>query len=93
MLIAQYRQAGALFADEKQQPLRLIGALKEAVADLPGHPPGEPIADYNRYMSAATAAGFDYLLVCNIQLLTQPYPGNLAMIAQTRHFALLRAAR
>ena len=55
--------------------------------------PNAPIADYNRYMSAAAAAGFDYLLICNTQLLTQTYPGNLAMIAQTRHFALLRAVR
>ena len=50
-------------------------------------------ADYNTYMSDAVVAGFDYLLVCNAQLMTQPFPDNASLVAQTSHFALLRAVK
>lgn len=95
LLIAQYSQIGPLFADEKQQPLRLIGALKNAVKALPATaiiPLGDG-AEYNRYMTTAAAAGFDYLLVCNRHLLNQAFPGNLDVVAETPHFALLRAGK
>ncbi len=51
----------------------------------------ERMHDYNGYMTAAAAAGFDYLLVCNAQLLKEPFPPQLQLIARSAHFALLRA--
>lgn len=93
LLVSQYGQAGPLFADAKQQPLGLVGRLKDAVATLHANQPLERPSDYARFMSDAASAGFDYMLVCNAHLLTQPYPDNAALVAQTAHFALLRAKR
>ena len=92
LLIAQFGQIGPLFSDEKQQPLRLTGRLKQADEAL--HTGTViPRDDYNRQMTAAASAGFDYLLVCNTQLLKRPFPPGLEKIAATPHFALLRAMR
>ena len=92
--IAQFEQAGPLFADENQHPLRLMGPLKQAAARLERSiVPMEPDTDYNSYMTVAASAGFDYLLVCNAQLLTRPFPANTQLVARTQHFALLRAKR
>ena len=93
LLVASYGQAGPLFADPKQQPLGLAGRLKAAVDSLHASHPMERPADYAAYMTDAVAAGFDYLLVCNAERLMQPYPGNTELVAQTSHFALLRAKR
>ena len=92
LLIAQFGQIGPLFSDEKQQPLRLIGPLKRA-DDALQKGAAIPRDDYNRQMTAAASAGFDYLLVCNTQLLKQPFPPGLEKIAATPRFALLRAVR
>jgi hypothetical protein len=95
LLIIEYGQIGPLFADRNQQPLLLAGALGRAQDRLQSTMliPNERTKDYNPYIIAAAAAGFDYLLVCNTQLLTRPFPTNLTLIAQTSHFALLRANR
>jgi len=93
LLIIQREQAGPLFADPNQQPLLLKGPLKKAVADLEAHPDGRSGIFLNpyRYVTAAAASGFDYMLVSNAQLLTRPLPPELAVVAQTPHFILLRA--
>ena len=93
LLVALHGQAGPLFADAKQQPLGLDGALKRAVADLHGKHPQERPDDYGAFMRDAVSAGFDHILVCNAHLLAQPFPDNTKVIAQTPHFALLEAVR
>jgi hypothetical protein len=93
LLVIQAGQAAPLFSDAKQQPLLLNGPLKRAMADLKSRPEGQYHIhpDQNRYMTAAAASGFEYLLVCNADLLTQPFPPQLQLVARTAHFALLRA--
>ncbi len=95
LLVIQREQAGPLFADEKQQPLLLNGRLKTAMDRLASQPTitkFEVIPDYNKYMAAAAAAGFDYLLVSNAQLLTGPLVPELTLVTRTPHFMLLRAS-
>jgi hypothetical protein len=93
LLIIQHGQAGPLFADPNQQPLLLNGPLKKAMDDLaarPGSRTGIFLNPY-RYVTAAAASGFDYMLVSNAQLLTKPLPAQLPVVARTTHFILLRA--
>ena len=92
-LISEYGQIGPLFSDERQQPLRLKGALNEAVEKLHDKYPLEQPDDYYELISDSAAAGFDYLLICNAQLLRKPFPPGSTMISKTPHFALLRADR
>ena len=92
LLIAQHDQIAPLFAFQGQHPLLLTGALKEATERLERaeRVPYANATDYGPYMTAAGAAGFEYLLVCNAHLLQRPVPANLDVVAQTPHFALLR---
>ena len=93
LLVIQRGQAVPLFADPNQQPLLLKGPLKRAVKKLDVHPDGRSGIFLNpyRYVTAAAEAGFDYMLVSNAQLLTRPLPPELAVVARTPHFILLRA--
>lgn len=95
LLIAQHDQIGPLFAFQGQHPLLLTGGLKEATERLERmeRVPYANTVDYGPYMTAAGAAGFEYLLVCNAHLLQRPVPPGLGIIARTPHFALLRAGR
>jgi hypothetical protein len=91
--IMLFRQAGPLFADPNQQPLLLNGPLKRAMDDLIMRPGGRAgiYLDPYRYVMAASAAGFDYMLVSNAQLLKHPLSPTLPVVARTAHFILLRA--
>ncbi|MDR3450059.1 MAG: hypothetical protein P4M15_10010 [Alphaproteobacteria bacterium] len=91
LLISQYGQVGPLFAYPDQQPLQLRGKLKQAVDALTAAFPLEKINDYNLYAQTAASVGFDYLMVCNADLMARPFPANVRVIAETPHFALLRA--
>lgn len=93
LLIIQREQAGPLFADPDQQPLLMKGPLKKAVGDLALRPGGIGgiFLDPYRYVTAAAASGFDYMLVSNAHLLTRPLPPELPVVARTPHFILLRA--
>jgi hypothetical protein len=93
LLIIQREQAGPLFTDPNQQPLLLKGPLKAAMDDLASRPGGRSgiFLDPYRYVTAAAASGFDYMLVSNAQLLTRPLPPGLPVVARTAHFVLLRA--
>lgn len=93
LLIIQREQAGPLFADPNQQPLLMKGPLKKAVDDLALRPGGIGgiFLDPYRYVTAAAASGFDYMLVSNAHLLTRPLPPELPIVARTPHFVLLRA--
>lgn len=95
LLVTQYGQINPLFATQGQHPLLVTGRLKKAMADLliDAPVPNEKTRDYNPYIIAAFSAGFDDLLICNAQLLTQPFPRNLAVVARTPQFVLLRAMR
>jgi hypothetical protein len=92
LLIAQHDQIGPLFAFQGQHPLLLAGPLKEAVERLERteRVPYANATDYGPYMTAAGAAGFEYLLVCNAHLLQNPFPSELNVTARTAHFALLQ---
>jgi hypothetical protein len=93
LLIALHGQIGPLFAFQGQHPILLKGALKEAVETLENRAPvpGAHAADYDPYIRAAAASGFSHLLVCNAQLLRQPFPDAVTVIEKTPHFALLKA--
>lgn len=93
LLIIQREQAGPLFADPNQQPLLMKGPLKKAVDDLALRPGGIGgiFLDPYRYVTAAAASGFDYMLVSNAHLLTRPLPPELPVVVRTQHFILLRA--
>ena len=93
LLIIQREQAGPLFADPHQQPLLLNGPLKAAIDDLASRPDGRSgiFLDPYRYVMAASASGFDYMLISNAQLLTRPLPPELPVVARTPHFVLLSA--
>ncbi len=52
--------------------------------------PGEKTLDFNPHVTAAAAAGYDYLLVCNKRHLTISYSRDLGPIAQTPHVSRLR---
>lgn len=95
LLIALYGQVGPLFALQGQHPILLKGALKEAVETLESRVavPGAYASDYNPYIRAAAASGFSHLLVCNAQLLRQPFPDTVTVIEKTPHFALLKAVK
>jgi hypothetical protein len=94
LLVALYDQAAPLFADEKQQPLAMTGALRRAVGEGRPLPVADPLhQDYDGMIRHAFDAGFDHVLVCNAQLLGGPYPAGVEATARTAHFALLRKAR
>jgi hypothetical protein len=93
MLVLDDRAAAPLFSDPNQQPLVKTGRLKTAAESLQGAVPvpRPETVDYRPYMAGAIKAGFDYLLVCNANLLSQPLPAGLEVIGKTAHFQLLRA--
>ena len=84
LLIMQFGEVGPLFADEKQQPLRMIGRLKG------GGAAGTVDPGYADQVVNALRAGYDYVLVCNAQLLQKPIPAGAQAVSQTEHFILLR---
>jgi hypothetical protein len=95
MLVLDDRAAAPLFSDPNQQPLIKIGRLKTAAESLQAAVPlpRPETIDYRPYMAGAIKAGFDYLLVCNANLLNLPLPAGLQLIAQTSHFQLLRGGK
>ena len=93
LLVIQREQAVPLFADPNQQPLLMKGPLKKAADELETRPGGIGgiFLDPYRYVTAAAASGFDYMLISNAQLLTRPLPPELPVVARTPHFILLSA--
>lgn len=84
--------AAPLFANETQQPLRLVGRLRRAVDAVPhgfargSNSPGF----YDDVIAAAGAAGFDYALVCEARNLTRPLPSGTQVISLTPRMILVR---
>jgi hypothetical protein len=95
LMIALHGQVGPLFAISGQHPLLLKDPLKTAVETLERRAPvpGERARDYNPYIRAAAASGFDYLLVCNAHLLRHRFPDNVTVMEKTSHFALLKVVK
>ncbi|MES2293757.1 MAG: hypothetical protein V4527_10715 [Pseudomonadota bacterium] len=95
LLISERGAIVPLFDYTGEHPLVMAGRLKDASSTLRHHPTEfkERIQDYSIYMTAAASAGFDYLLVCNAHLLSDPVPSDWNPIARTPHFVLLRAKR
>jgi hypothetical protein len=92
LLVTNYGQIGPTFDDENQHPLVLTGALKRANDSLAlnARIPTEMTTDFNPYLTAAAASGYDHLLVCNPGMLTHPFPAGMDVVARTPRFALLR---
>ena len=95
LLISERGAIVPLFDYAGEHPLVMTGPLKDASNTLRHHPTEfrEKIHDYNIYMMAAAAAGFDYLLVCNAHLLRDPVPSDWNLVTRTPHFLLLHAKR
>jgi hypothetical protein len=95
LLTPLYSQIGPLFDFRGQHPLILAGRLKKAENILESNPATvtPERSDHIAYMKAAAAAGFDYFLVCNRGLLTEPFPREFNLVAETPRFALLRVQR
>lgn len=91
LLVRDYGQIGALFADELKQPLQLAGRLRAAIRALPpGFAAGGNPRGYDDTVIAhAGPAGFDFMLACRIDLLTRPLPPGVTIVAQTPRLALL----
>gem|GEM_PF-1699227 len=93
-LVIGYHQAVPLFANDTQQPMRQIGRLAAGVAAFQpavGTWVGVNPDEYDRYLEALRAAGyFQYVLVCNANLLPRPLPTFAKIVSQTPRFELLR---
>lgn len=85
LLIAELGHAGPLFADEKQQPLRLIGPMNGGGAAGRRAP-----LEYRDQVIGPLGAGYDDILVCNANLLPEPVPDGVRAVAASEHFVLLR---
>lgn len=86
--------AAPLFANETQQPLRIVGPLRRAMLALPQG----SARDRNRpgfaddAVAGAGPAGFDYVLLCHPARLTRPLPAGAAVVAETPRLTLIRLA-
>ena len=95
LLIALNGQVGPIFSDKSLHPLALAGGLKSVDArlhQLAPVPPDENTRDFNSYITAAFAAGYDYVLACNVQIPARAFPARFPVDARTAHFALIGAA-
>jgi hypothetical protein len=91
-LISEHGAAGRLFANEDQQPLRIIGPLAEAIktAARPRHsaPYGERNTETD--LAAAVRGGFPWLLTCDANYLADRLPPGAAVAATAGRFMLVR---
>lgn len=96
LLIAVGAQAGPLFANATQQPLKLVGDLRAAVDALPranGLTDADAPNYFSRYIAAADGAGqYRYLLICQMERLKDPLPADATVVARTNRFTLVRLA-
>lgn len=89
MLVSRHRAIAPLFANETQQPLRLVGPLRrELDVLLRAIGPSTALSDnYRQIAIAAGPAGFDALLLCHAEPLTTRQPGRV--LANSAHFTVL----
>ena len=95
LLISMDGQIGSLFANDTQQPLRLIGPLRTTLSAMPsGRASGNMRPGfYDDSVAAAGPAGFGYVIICNAERLTRPLPSSAIVLARTPRFILLRLSR
>lgn len=95
LMIALHNQAGPLFANATQQPLRLVGDLSQAVK-LPkarGLSDEQAPEHFARYIAAANAAGYyQYLIICQADRVRAPLPPGATVLKKTERFTLVRLA-
>jgi len=93
LMVVLYGQAAPLFADPTQQPLRIVGPLRQAGETAPsaaGVSDAEAPAFYSGYIAAAAKAHrFRYLLICGAERLAEPLPDSAKVIGRTPRFTLL----
>jgi hypothetical protein len=91
-LISEHGAAGRLFANEDQQPLRIIGPLAEAIrtAARPRHATPYGVNDSNADLAAAVRGGFPWLLTCDFDGLEQQLPPGAEVAAAAGRFRLVR---
>jgi hypothetical protein len=91
-LISQHGAAGRLFANEDQQPLRIIGPLADAIrqAARPRHNGsyGERASEAD--LAAAVRGGFPWLLTCDANYLADRLPPGASVAASAGRFMLIR---
>lgn len=89
LLISLHGAIGPLFANESQQPLRLVGPLRGSLDHLVRlmGPTSALNDDYRRVAAAAGPAGFDYLLICHAAPLPRLPAGHV--VANLSRFTLL----
>lgn len=91
LLIAEHGAAGRLFANEDQQPLRIIGPLAASIeaAARPGR--SRLSADLRRdaAVAAAVRGGFPWLLICDGGTLVDRLPAGAVLAASAGRFALV----
>jgi hypothetical protein len=96
LLAPLYGQATPLFADSTQQPLKIIGGLRQGIDALPDNPHlqgiGEARYERDAIAASAKAGHFGYVLVCNADRLPGPLPANVSVAAQSGRFQALRIA-
>ncbi len=94
LLISLFGDVGDLFANETQQPLRIVGPLRVALSRLPPSrgPNREPQRRTSGTMSAAGTAGFGYLMICNWSLIGTDAPVGGTLLTRTSRFELFRLA-
>jgi len=91
LLIAEHNAIGRLFANESQQPLRITGSLKAAIASSPRpdkqalHQPGY----FDDMLQRAAESDFGWVFLCDSERLTRPLPANLRVAAAQGRFTLL----
>jgi hypothetical protein len=94
MLVALRDDATPLFANEGQQPLRIIGPLNAALnalhVDVDHH--HFPLRYAEALVQRAGSAGFGYLLVCNTEGAPWQVPPKAQVLARTSKFTALRLA-
>lgn len=91
-LISEHGAAGRLFANEDQQPLRIIGPLAEAIkkAARPRHSAPYDSNDSKADLAAAVRGGFPWLLTCDFDRLEQQLPPGAQIISAAGRFRLVK---
>lgn len=93
MLVSRHGAIAPLFADETQQPLRIVGHLRAALTSLSRALGPVTARDDNfaKVIAAAGPSGFEYVLLCHVNSLAVLPPGRL--VRDTAHFALFRVGK
>lgn len=95
LLVSLHGAVAPLFANETQQPLRLVGPLRRALDDLSQRIDWKNarVDSYAQIATAAGPAGFGYLFVCHAVPDARPLPAGSELVVRTARFTLIRVGR